>query len=456
MQVGVTMQVKSQRIWIKNPLDCLDLAYAGGIVIQNDLIVELIRAGEQPLQAVDEVVDAHEHVLIPGLINSHHHFYQTLTRAFPAALNKNLFPWLQSLYPVWARLTPEMIATSTQIALCELLLSGCTTASDHHYLFPNGLEHAIDIQVEQATELGIRVHLTRGSMSLGEDQGGLPPRTTIQTDREILDDSQRLIKAYHQYEDGAMTRIALAPCSPFSVSEELMRATADLAQELDVRLHTHLAETHDETDFCIKMFGVRPVDYLERVGWLNNRTWLAHGIHFNDEEIARLGKANVGIAHCPSSNMLLASGQCPTIALQEAGCPVGLGVDGSASNDGSNMIGEVRQALLLQRLRYGAEEITHQKAFQWATIGSAGCLGRDDIGEIAVGKQADIALFKLNEIRFAGTGSPVAAILLCGATKADKVMVAGKWRVLEGQIVGVDMNQLMAKQITLAANLARA
>lgn len=450
------MQVKSQRIWIKNPLDCLDPAYAGGIVIQNDLIVELIRAGEQPLQAVDEVVDAHEHVLIPGLINSHHHFYQTLTRAFPAALNKNLFPWLQSLYPVWARLTPEMIATSTQIALCELLLSGCTTASDHHYLFPNGLEHAIDIQVEQATELGIRVHLTRGSMSLGEDQGGLPPRTTIQTDREILDDSQRLIKAYHQYEDGAMTRIALAPCSPFSVSEELMRATADLAQELDVRLHTHLAETHDETDFCIKMFGVRPVDYLERVGWLNNRTWLAHGIHFNDEEIARLGKANVGIAHCPSSNMLLASGQCPTIALQEAGCPVGLGVDGSASNDGSNMIGEVRQALLLQRLRYGAEEITHQKAFKWATIGSAGCLGRDDIGEIAVGKQADIALFKLDEIRFAGAGSPVAAILLCGATKADKVMVAGKWRVLEGQIVGVDMNQLMAKQITLAANLARA
>ncbi|AGP49401.1 hydroxydechloroatrazine ethylaminohydrolase [Psychrobacter sp. G] len=450
------MQVKSQRTWIKNPLDCLDPAYAGGIVIQNDLIVELIRAGEQPLQSVDEVVDAHEHVLIPGLINSHHHFYQTLTRAFPAALNKNLFPWLQSLYPVWARLTPEMIATSTQIALCELLLSGCTTASDHHYLFPNGLEHAIDIQVEQATKLGIRVHLTRGSMSLGEDQGGLPPRTTIQTDREILDDSQRLIKAYHQYKDGAMTRIALAPCSPFSVSEELMRATADLAQELDVRLHTHLAETHDETDFCIKMFGVRPVDYLERVGWLNNRTWLAHGIHFNDEEIARLGKANVGIAHCPSSNMLLASGQCPTIALQEAGCPVGLGVDGSASNDGSNMIGEVRQALLLQRLRYGAEEITHQKAFEWATIGSAGCLGRDDIGKIAVGKQADIALFKLDEIRFAGAGSPVAALLLCGATKADKVMVAGKWRVLEGQIVGVDMNQLMAKQITLAADLARA
>lgn len=450
------MQANSQRIWIKNPLDSLDQAYAGGIVIQNDIIVELIKARNQPSQAVDDVVDARDHVLIPGLINSHHHFYQTLTRAFPTALNKNLFPWLQSLYPVWANLTPEMIAVSTQIALCELLLSGCTTASDHHYLFPDGLEHAIDIQIEQAKKLGIRVHLTRGSMSLGEDQGGLPPRTTIQTDFEILEDSRRLIKNYHQYEDGAMIRIALAPCSPFSVSEELMRATADLAQNLDVRLHTHLAETHDETEFCEKMFGMRPVDYLEHVGWLNNRTWLAHGIHFNEEEIARLGKANVGIAHCPSSNMLLASGQCPTLALQEAGCPVGLGVDGSASNDGSNMIGEVRQALLLQRLRYGARKITHQKAFEWATKGSAACLGRDDIGEIAVGKQADIALFKLDEIRFAGSGSPIAAVLLCGATKADKVMVAGKWRVLDGQMVDVDLDDIIVKQISLAASLARA
>jgi len=450
------MQVKSLRLWIKNPLDCLDPAYAGGIVIQDDIIVELVCSGAEPVNPVDDIVDASQHVLIPGLINSHHHFYQTLTRAFPAALNKELFPWLQSLYPVWAKLTPEMIATSTQIALSELLLSGCTTASDHHYLFPDGLEHAIDIQIEQAKKLGMRVHLTRGSMSLGEDQGGLPPRTTIQTDSEILDDSLRLIKEYHQYEDGAMTRIALAPCSPFSVSEELMTATGDLAREHNVRLHTHLAETHDETDFCIKMFGARPVDYLERVGWLNDRTWLAHGIHFNDHEITRLGDAGVGICHCPSSNMVLASGQCPTLALQAAGSPVGLGVDGSASNDGSNMIGEVRQALLLQRLRYGASEITHQKAFEWATKGSAGCLGRDDIGEIAVGKQADVALFKLDEIRFAGAGTPVAALLLCGATKADKVMVAGKWRVLDGEIVGLDLNQLMAKQIMLATQLANA
>lgn len=442
------------RIWIKNPLDSLEATYAGGIVIQGRTISELIPAGGEPSQPVDEVVDAREHVLIPGLINGHHHFYQTLTRAFPAALNKELFPWLQSLYPVWAGLTPEMIATSTQIALAELLLSGCTTASDHHYLFPDGLENAIDIQIEQANKLGIRVHLTRGSMSLGEDQGGLPPRTTIQTDEQILEDSLRLIKTHHDYNDGAMTRVALAPCSPFSVSEELMKATADLAKEQNVRLHTHLAETHDETDFCIKMFGVRPVDYLERVGWLNNRTWLAHGIHFNDEEIKRLGGAGVGVAHCPSSNMILASGQCPTLDLQAAGSPVGIGVDGSASNDGSNMIGEVRQALLLQRLRYGASKITHQKAFDWATKGTAGCLGRDDIGEIAVGKQADIAMFKLDEIRFAGSGTPLAALLLCGASQADKVMVAGQWRVLNGAVVGLDIEALMDKQRRLALQLA--
>lgn len=447
------MNMKSKRIWIKHPLDTLNSNYAGGIVIENDTIVELVTAGQEPTQKTDEVFDASEHVVIPGLINSHHHFYQTLTRAYPSALNQELFPWLQSLYPVWAKLTPEMVAVSTQIALAELLLSGCTTASDHHYLFPDGLEHAIDIQIEQAKLLGMRVHLTRGSMSLGEDQGGLPPRTTIQTDKQILDDSLRLIQQYHDPKDGAMARIALAPCSPFSVSEELMSATAQLATAHDVRLHTHLAETHDETQFCIKMFGVRPVDYLERVGWLNNRTWLAHGIHFDQSEITRLGNAGVGVCHCPSSNMLLASGQCPTLALEAAGSPVGLGVDGSASNDGSNMIQEVRQALLLQRLRYGASKITHHTAFNWATKGSAGCLGRDDIGEIAVGKQADIALFKLDEVRFAGAGSPLAALLLCGASQADRVMIAGKWRVIDGSIVNLDLNKLMARQIILAKQL---
>ncbi|MBY4678394.1 8-oxoguanine deaminase [Marinobacterium arenosum] len=444
-----------QRLWIKSPLATLDKQAAGGVVIENDRIVEILAAGEQPARPITEIFDARDHILLPGLVNAHHHFYQTLTRAYPQALNKELFPWLQSLYPVWAGLTREMVAVSTQIALAELLLSGCTTASDHHYLFPLGLEEAIDIQMEQAHRLGVRVHLTRGSMSLGQADGGLPPQSTVQDEATILADSERLIRRYHQAEDGAMRRVALAPCSPFSVSEELMRASAELARQHGVRLHTHLAETHDETDFCLQMFGVRPLDYLERVGWLNDSTWLAHGIHFNDEEIKRLGQAGTGICHCPSSNMLLASGQCPTLELEAAGSPVGLGVDGSASNDGSNMIQEVRQAFLLQRLRYGAAAISHQKVLNWATEGSAHCLGRDDIGTLAVGKQADLALFKLDGIRYAGAGDPLAALVLCGAEKADRMMVAGRWRVIDGEVVELDLNRLIARQKELATQLAQ-
>ncbi len=444
----------ARRLWIKAPAATLEPSYAGGIVITGSTISELIPAGASPSSPVDEVFDAAEHVLLPGLINAHHHFYQTLTRAFPAALNKELFPWLKSLYPVWAELSQEMVEVSTQIALAELLLSGCTTASDHHYLFPRGLEEAIDIQMAQAERLGVRVHLTRGSMSLGEDDGGLPPQKTVQEEEVILADSERLIKRYHQSDDGAMRRVALAPCSPFSVSEALMKASAGLAEQYGVRLHTHLAETHDETEFCQQMFGLRPVDYLEKVGWLNNKVWLAHGIHFNDEEIQRLGRNGVGICHCPSSNMLLASGQCPTLDLEAAGSPVGLGVDGSASNDCSNMIQEVRQALLLQRLRYGASKITHQKVLDWATRGSAACLGRDDIGTIAPGKQADFALFRLDALRFAGAGDPLAALVLCGADQADRMMVAGEWRVKDGEVAGLDLKRLMARQRELAAQLA--
>ncbi len=439
--------------WIKQPLATLNPAYAGGLVITDSRITELLAAGQSPSVPVDEVFDASQHVLLPGLINAHHHFYQTLTRSHPVALNKELFSWLTSLYPVWARLQPEMVEVSTQIALAELLLSGCSTASDHHYLFPQGLEDAIDIQVAQAQQLGVRVHLTRGSMSLGQEQGGLPPQSTVQSEEVIMADSERLIRRYHDHTEGAMIRVALAPCSPFSVSTELMKMTARLAEQHQVQLHTHLAETHDETAFCQQMFGLRPVDYLESVGWLSNRVWLAHGIHFNDQEIGRLGQAGVGIAHCPSSNMLLASGQCPTLSLEAAGCPVGIGVDGSASNDGSNMITEVRQALLLQRLRYGARKITHQKVLDWATRGSAACLGRDDIGEIAAGKQADLALFRLDDIQFAGAGDPLAALILCGAQRADRVMVAGRWRVIDGAVCGLDIEALKARQRALAARL---
>jgi 8-oxoguanine deaminase len=444
------------RIWIKNPLAIFtanDLDASSGLVIEDGRISEVLGAGQQPAAPCQQVFDAREHVVLPGLINTHHHFYQTLTRAWAPVVNQPLFPWLKTLYPVWARLTPEKLALASKVALAELLLSGCSTAADHHYLFPGGLENAIDVQVEAVRELGMRAMLSRGSMSLGEDDGGLPPQHTVQSGETILADSQRLIGQYHERGDGAQIQIALAPCSPFSVTREIMRASAELADELDVRLHTHLAETLDEEDYCLRQFGLRTVDYLESVGWLGPRTWLAHGIHFNPEEIARLGAAGTGVCHCPCSNMRLASGICPVHDLEAAGVPVGLGVDGSASNDASNMILEARQALYIQRLRYGAEAITPERALGWATRGSARLLGRSDIGELAVGRQADLALFKLDELRFSGSHDPIAALLLCGADRADRMMIGGTWRVIDGQIEGLDVAQLIADHRQAAREL---
>ncbi|WP_275546717.1 8-oxoguanine deaminase [Pseudomonas sp. Marseille-Q0931] len=444
------------RIWIKNPLAIFtanDLDAAGGLMIADGRISEVLAAGQQPSAPCQQVFDAREHVVLPGLINTHHHFYQTLTRAWAPVVNQPLFPWLKTLYPVWARLTPEKLALASKVALAELLLSGCTTAADHHYLFPGGLENAIDVQVEAVRELGMRAMLSRGSMSLGEDDGGLPPQHTVQSGEAILADSRRLIDQYHERGDGAQIQIALAPCSPFSVTRDIMRASAEMADELDVRLHTHLAETLDEEDYCLRQFGLRTVDYLESVGWLGPRTWLAHGIHFNPDEIARLGAAGTGVCHCPCSNMRLASGICPVHDLEAAGAPVGLGVDGSASNDASNMILEARQALYIQRLRYGAEAITPERALGWATRGSAKLLGRSDIGELAVGKQADLALFKLDELRFSGSHDPISALLLCGADRADRVMIGGSWRVVDGQIEGLDVAQLIADHRQAAREL---
>lgn len=444
------------RIWIKTPLAIFtanDLDASGGLVVENGRIVELLGAGQQPAAPCQQVFDAREHVVLPGLVNTHHHFYQTLTRAWAPVVNQPLFPWLKTLYPVWARLTPEKLALASKVALAELLLSGCSTAADHHYLFPGGLENAIDVQVEAVRELGMRAMLTRGSMSLGEADGGLPPQQTVQQGEVILADSQRLIGQYHERSDGAQIQIALAPCSPFSVTQDIMRQSAQLADELDVRLHTHLAETLDEEDFCLQRFGLRTVDYLDSVGWLGPRTWLAHGIHFNPDEIARLGAAGTGICHCPSSNMRLASGICPSVELEAAGAPLGLGVDGSASNDASNMILEARQALYIQRLRYGAEPITPQRVLGWASKGSAQLLGRSDIGELAVGKQADLALFKLDELRFSGSHDPLSALLLCGADRADRMMIGGTWRVVDGQIEGLDVAQLIADHRQAAREL---
>jgi 8-oxoguanine deaminase len=448
--------MSAPRIWLQNPLAIFTangLDARGGLVIENGTIAEVLAAGAQPSQPCSAVFDAREHVVLPGLINTHHHFYQTLTRAWAPVVNQPLFPWLKTLYPVWARLTPEKLALASKVALVELLLSGCTTAADHHYLFPNGLEDAIDVQVDVVRELGMRAMLTRGSMSLGEKDGGLPPQQTVQEGEVILADSQRLIERYHQRGAGAQIQIALAPCSPFSVTTDIMRASAELAERLDVRLHTHLAETLDEEDFCLQRFGLRTVDYLDSVGWLGPRTWLAHGIHFNPDEIARLGAAGTGVCHCPSSNMRLASGICPTLELTSAGAPLGLGVDGSASNDASNMILEARQALYLQRLRYGAAAITPELVLGWATRGSAQLLGRSDIGELAVGKQADLALFKLDELRFSGSHDPLSALLLCGADRADRVMIGGEWRVIDGQVPGLDMARLIAQHREAAREL---
>ena len=446
----------SDRLWLKNPKACFTAneADAGnGIVIQNGKIIELVPKGATPSSPIDQTFDASHHVLLPGLINTHHHLYQTLTRAYPPALNKRLFPWLQTLYPVWAKLQPEMLFSATQLGLSELLLSGCTTVADHHYLFPTALTEAIDIQVEAARTTGARVMLTRGSMSLGEDQGGLPPQSTVQNDDTILRDCERVIKAFHDDKEGAFVQMALAPCSPFSVTPELMKNTATLAREYAVRLHTHLAETNDENNFCLDLFGMRPLDYLDSVGWLASDVWLAHGIHFNDEEVKRLGEAGTGICHCPSSNMILASGICRTKELQAAGANIGLGVDGSASNDGSNMIQEVRQALLINRLRYQADEVTHQDALYWATKGSAQVLGRDDVGELAVGKQADIALFNLDENRFSGAHDPLAALVVCGAHQADHVMVQGEWKVTHGKLKTVDLQDVQRHHLSSAEKL---
>ena len=440
-------------IWLKNPLAILANNAQGGLVIEGQKIIELVPLGQQPTHVYGEVMECSDLVILPGLINGHHHFYQTLTRALPQALNKPLFGWLQSLYPVWAGLEPDMLYQATRLALAELLLSGCTSAADHHYLFPEGLTEAMDIQAEAAASMGVRMTMTRGSMSLGTDDGGLPPQNTVQHEDIILADSERVIKRYHNAAEGSMLQVALAPCSPFSVTPELMRHSATLAAEHKVMLHTHLAETIDEENFCVQRFGLRTVDYLDSVGWLGPQTWLAHGIHFNTDEIQRLGAAGTGICHCPTSNMMLASGIAPVQELEAAGCPVGIGVDGSASNDGSNMIQEVRQALYLQRLKYGAQ-VSHFDAYRWATEGSAKMLGRSDIGSLVVGKQADIAFFKLDEMRFSGSHDPLAALLLCGAHKAEHVMVAGRWRVKKGLIEGLDVSPLLQQHGAAAKALA--
>jgi 8-oxoguanine deaminase len=442
------------RLWIKDPLAILTDAAEHGLVVEGTRIVELVGQNGVPKSPVDETFDASRHVVLPGLVNAHHHFYQTLTRAHPDAINKDLFPWLVALYPIWARLKPAHLRIATRLALAELMLSGCTTAADHHYLFPPGLESAIDIEVEEARALGLRMTVTRGSMNLSKKDGGLPPDEVVQDEDTILLDSERVLKSFHDPRPGSNIRIALAPCSPFSVTKRLMSDTARLAEQHDCQLHTHLCETKDEERFCLEMYGMRPVDLLEETGWMSPRAWFAHGVHFSPEEVGRLGKAGVGVCHCAASNMVLASGICPTKDLVGAGATVGIGVDGSASNDSSNIMEAVRHALMIGRLRYGASAVTHYDVLRWATEGSARCLGRNDVGRITPGLEADLAMFTLDEPRFSGAHDPLAALVLCGAHRADRVMVGGRWRVVDGALVGVDIAALMAEHRSAAADFA--
>jgi 8-oxoguanine deaminase len=430
------------KTWIRDPIAMLADGGPRGLVVEGGKIIELV-GPQGPLTSCDEIFDAGRHVIIPGLVNAHHHFFQTLTRAHPLAINKPLFPWLKRLYPIWgAHLDRDCFRLAVRVALTELLISGCTTASDHLFVFADDMADAVDIEAEEATKLGMRMTLTRGAINLGFADGGIADERLMQDYDAIIRDCERVLARYHDPNEGAFLRVALAPCAPFNVTGRLMVDTAALAEKHDCLLHTHLGETRDEDGYCLHHFGCRPLDYLEEVGWLNQRVWLAHGIHFNDAEIARLGKHGMGICHCPTSNMILSSGVCRTKELEAAGATVGLGVDGSASNDSSNLMETVRHAFLLGRLAYDAFSVTHLDAFRWATEGSTRCLGRTDIGKIEVGRQADLACFTLDELRFSGAGDPIAALVLCGAHRAERVMIGGKWRVTDGVPVGMDLARL--------------
>ncbi len=426
----------------------------GGLFVRDGFIEQVGGADELPGTA-DEVLDLTGHIVLPGLVNTHHHFYQTLTRVVPPAQDSNLFNWLKTLYPIWARMNSEDIFISAQTALSELALSGCTTASDHLYLFPNGSK--LDDEIAAAKVVGLRLQASRGSMSLGESQGGLPPDSVVDAEDSILKDSQRLIQTYHDSKPGAFVQIVLAPCSPFSVTSDLMRQSAKLAREYGVHLHTHLAETEDEEQFCMQKFGHRPVGYMQEVEWIGGDVWFAHAVWVNDEEIKVFAKHNCGVAHCPSSNMRLASGIAPIKEYRKAGVNVGLGVDGSASNDGSHLLAEARQAMLLSRVKEGItgyslsddpnrKLMTAREVLYLGTRGGAAVLGRNDIGSLEAGKCADFFAVNLNRIEYAGAQhDPVAALVFCQPVRVDYTVVGGRFIVKEGRVTTLDEGKLIEK-----------
>ena len=398
-----------------------------------------------------EVMNAKGCVVTPGLVNTHHHLYQTLTRAVPGGQDALLFGWLQTLYPIWARFTPDHMFTSAQIGLAELALSGCTLSSDHLYLYPNGSR--LEDTIHAAAEIGLRFHPTRGSMSIGVSEGGLPPDDLVEQEAAILEDCVRLVDAFHDASEGAMCRVGIAPCSPFSVSRDPMRDAAELARDKGVMLHTHLAENEEDIAYSLEKFGCRPGEYAESLGWVGPDVWHAHCVKLDAAEIALFAQTKTGVAHCPCSNCRLGSGIAPLRAMRDAGVPVGLGVDGSASNDAGNLIAEARQAMLLQRVAQGADAMSAREALEIATRGGADILGRPDCGRLDVGKRADVAIWDVSGLASAGSWDP-AALLLAGPTVVRDLFVEGRGVVRDGQMTTVDMSGLIARQNQMARELA--
>jgi len=460
-----------------NPNPTLARQLTDASIFIRDHKIEAIGPSADLPQTADEVIDARDHLVTPGLINTHHHMYQSLTRAIPEVQNAELFGWLRGLYPIWAGLTPEMVQVSTQIAMAELLMSGCTTSSDHLYIYPNGVR--LDDSIEAARQIGMRFVATRGSMSVGQSQGGLPPDRVVEKEDHILKDTQRLIETFHDTAHGAMVNVAVAPCSPFSVSRDLMRESAVLARAFGVRLHTHLAENDHDIAYTREKFNCTPAQYAQDLGWLGSDVWHAHCVKLDDEGISLFAASRTGVAHCPCSNMRLASGIAPIRKMLNAGVPVGLGVDGSASNDAAHMVNEARQALLLARVGramqapekrinakgecqtfYGCDlgpaEMTARDALTVATRGGAQVLGRADIGHLAVGMCADLALFDLRTLAFAGGAvhDPVGTLLLCASPQAAYTVVNGKVVVREGRLTTVDLGPLIERHKQLAVQLA--
>ena len=432
----------------------LGMIEGGAIFVRDGVIESVGRTRELPATA-DQIIDASGMLLLPGLINTHHHLYQTLTRALPGAQDAELFDWLRRLYPVWGEMNDEAVYTSALVGMAEMVLSGCTTTTDHLYIYPNN--SSLDATIRAAQQIGIRFHPTRGSMSLGKSKGGLPPDHLVEEEDVILEDCRRVIERYHDPEPYAMVRVGLAPCSPFSVTADLMRETAALARSYQhVLLHTHVAETLDEERFCLEQFGARPAEYMRQLGWVGPDVWWAHAIWLNDEEIQMLAETGTGVAHCPTSNMRLGSGIAKIREMREAGVKVGIAVDGSASNDGNDVLLESRMAMLLQRVGKGAAAFGVREALQLATLGSASVIGREDLGKLAPGMAADFIGFRLDRLEFAGAAihDPVAALLLCTPKGVDLSVINGRVVVEDGQLRGLDLPRVIRDHDRLAAAMA--